>query len=146
MTRVFLMLNNNQISLIRPARARRLTLKSEFYGDGGLYGQTYGRRRRAQGPGRTTCRRSARRWIDLGGIPQFCARWPHYGGLRIVGRKRPRAGNIRRGKPNLIMRGKRGTCCPELQAIPAQAEDLRRPPARRWFKIPSAPATVARKA
>jgi len=43
-------------------------------------------------------------------------------GCGIVGENGPEAGIYRR-QAKSIMRGKRGTCCPELQADPAQAED-----------------------
>ena len=62
--------------------------KNEFFGEGGLYGQTYGRAAELKALAeQLQAQRQA--VIDLGGIPQFARGGRHFGGLRIVGENGP---------------------------------------------------------
>lgn|GEM_PF-2580087 len=77
----------NQISYSGSA-SKATNFKSEFYGDGGLYGQTYGRAAELKSLAeQLQAQRQA--VIDLGGIPQFARGGLHYGGARIVGENGP---------------------------------------------------------
>lgn len=77
----------NQISYSGSSSKAR-DFKNEFYGDGGLYSQTYGQAGELRALAETI---EARRQeiIDLGGVPAFMDGGSHMGGYRIVGENGP---------------------------------------------------------
>lgn len=112
----------NQISYSGSSSKAR-NFKNEFYGEGGLYGQTYGRAAELKSLAeQLQAQRQA--VIDLGGIPQFARGGRHFGGLRIVGENGPEleytgASQIYNARQTRDMLAGAG-------GDPAQAEDLRR--------------------
>lgn len=112
----------NQISYSGSSSKAR-NFKNEFYGEGGLYGQTYGRAAELKALAeQLQAQRQA--VIDLGGIPQFARGGRHFGGLRIVGENGPEleytgASQIYNARQTRDMLAGAG-------GDPAHAEDLRR--------------------
>jgi len=112
----------NQISY-SGSSSKATNFKSEFYGDGGLYGQTYGRAAELKGLAeQLQAQRQA--VIDLGGIPQFARGGRHYGGLRIVGENGPELEYT--GASQIYNARQTRDMLSGAAGDPAQAEDLRR--------------------
>ena len=97
--------------------------KNEFYGDGGLYGQTYGRAAELKALAeQLQAQRQA--VIDLGGIPQFARGGRHFGGLRIVGENGPELEYT--GASQIYNARQTRDLLAGAGGDPAHAEDLRR--------------------
>lgn len=112
----------NQISY-SGSSSKATNFKSEFYGDGGLYGQTYGRAAELKSLAeQLQAQRQA--VIDLGGIPQFARGGRHYGGLRIVGENGPELEYT--GASQIYNARQTRDMLSGAAGDPAQADDLRR--------------------
>ncbi|MGY9039059.1 MAG: hypothetical protein ACKVLA_14680, partial [Rhodobacterales bacterium] len=112
----------NQISY-SGSSSKATNFKSEFYGDGGLHGQTYGRAAELKSLAeQLQAQRQA--VIDLGGIPQFARGGRHYGGLRIVGENGPELEYT--GASQIYNARQTRDMLSGAAGDPAQAEDLRR--------------------
>lgn len=112
----------NQISY-SGSSSKATNFKSEFYGDGGLYGQTYGRAAELKSLAeQLQAQRQA--VIDLGGIPQFARGGRHYGGVRIVGENGPELEFT--GASQIYSARQTRDMLSGAAGDPAQAEDLRR--------------------
>lgn len=112
----------NQISYSGSSSKAR-NFKNEFYGEGGLYGQTYGRAAELKALAeQLQAQRQA--VIDLGGIPQFARGGRHFGGLRIVGENGPELEYT--GASQIYNARQTRDLLAGAGGDPAHAEDLRR--------------------
>ncbi|EAP79238.1 hypothetical protein [Sulfitobacter sp. NAS-14.1] len=112
----------NQISFSGSSSKAR-NFKNEFYGEGGLYGQTYGRAAELKALAeQLQAQRQA--VIDLGGIPQFARGGRHFGGLRIVGENGPELEYT--GASQIYNARQTRDLLAGAGGDPAHAEDLRR--------------------
>lgn len=112
----------NQISYSGSSSKAR-NFKNEFYGEGGLYGQTYGRAAELKALAeQLQAQRQA--VIDLGGIPQFARGGRHFGGVRIVGENGPELEFT--GPSQIYSARQTRDMLSGAAGDPAHAEDLRR--------------------